>query len=114
MEIKNAQIESTMLGREDHEIMTFIINVRFDSCSHIGIGLYALDGFDTATQTRVFTAKSMEAISRVLDVVGVNKWEDLPGKYIRIKDRGWGKTIVEIGNVMEDKWLNLEEFFKEA
>lgn len=28
-------------------------------------------------------AESMEAISEILDVVGVDKWEDLPGKYIR-------------------------------
>lgn len=114
MEIKNAQIESTMLGREDHGIMTFIITVRFDSGCHIGIGLYALDGYDKETQTRVFHAKSMEAVSRILDIVGVDKWEDLPGKYIRIKDRGWGETIVEIGNLMEDKWFNIEEFFKEV
>lgn len=113
MTIKNAQIEYTKLGREDHGIMTFIIGIKFDSCCHVGIGLYALDGYDKETKTRVFTAKSMEAVSKVLEVVGVDYWEDLPGKYIRIKDRGWGKTVDEIGNLMEDKWFNLREFFAE-
>ncbi len=110
MEIKNAQIVSTMLGREDHGIMTFMITVRFGACS-CGIGGYALDGYDRETKTRVFRAKSMEAVSKVLDVVGVDTWEQLPNKYIRIKDKGWGSTIDEIGNLMEDKWFNLREFF---
>ena len=110
-EIKNAQIESTMLGREDHGIMTFMIFVKFDKCVACGVGGYALDGYDKNLQQRVFCANGMEAVSKILDVVGVDKWEDLPGKYIRIKDNGWGSTIDEIGNLMEDKWFNLREFF---
>lgn len=110
MEIKNAQITSTMLGREDHGIMTFMIFVSFGGCG-CGIGGYSLDRYDPRTKSRVFTVSSMEAISKVLEVVGVEKWEDLPNKYIRIKDNGWGSTIDEIGNLMEDKWLNLREFF---
>lgn len=113
MEIKNAQIVSTMLGREDHGIMTFMITIKFGACG-CAVGGYALDGYDRETKTRVFCAKSMEAISKVLDVVGVDTWEQLPNKYIRIKDQGWGKTIDEIGNLMEDKWFNLREFFSEA
>ena len=109
-EIKNAKITSTKLGREDHGIMTFMICVEFGGCC-CGIGGYALDGYDKTTQKRVFRAKSMEAISEVLKVVGVDSWEDLPGSYIRIKDNGWGSTIDEIGNLMEDKWFNLREFF---
>ena len=53
----------------------------------------------------------MEVISAILDVVGVDKWEDLKGRYIRIKDNGWGSTVDEIGNLMEDKWFNIREFF---
>ena len=54
----------------------------------------------------------MEVISRILDVVGVDNWEDLPGKYIRIKDDGLGSTIDEIGNLMEEKWFNIRDFFQ--
>lgn len=112
-EIRNAKITSTMLGREDHGIMTFMIFVEWD-CFACGVGGYALDGYDKATDKRVFRAESMEAISKVLDVVGVDKWEQLSGQYIRIKDNGWGSTIDEIGNLMEDKWFNLREFFSKG
>ena len=41
--IKNAIIKSTMLGREDHGIMTFMIFIKFDKCVSCGIGGYAND-----------------------------------------------------------------------
>lgn len=110
MEIKNAIIDSTMLGREDHGIMTFMIYIRCDGFN-CGVGGYCLDEFDSATQTRVFRAESMEAISKVLEVVGVDEWEDLPGKYIRFEDNGLGSTVTKIGNIIKDKWFDLKEFF---
>ena len=110
MEIKNAKISSTMLGREDHGIMTFMIYI--DGYGfRCGIGGYCLDEFSSSTQTRVFRAESMEAISKILEVVGVDKWEDLPGKYIRIEYNGLGSTVTKIGNIIEEKWFNLKEFF---
>lgn len=110
MKIKNAKIHSTMLGREDHGIMTFMIYIDADGFS-CGVGGYCLDEFNSATQTRVFRAESMEAISKILEVVGVDKWEDLPGKYIRFEDNGLGSTVTKIGNIIKDKWFDLEEFF---
>lgn len=110
-EIKNAKISSTMFGREDHGIMTFMIFVDFDRCVTCGIGGYALDMYDREKETRVYTAKGLEAISKILEIAGVDTWEKLPGKYIRFKDNGWGSTIDEIGHIIEDKWFNLREFF---
>ena len=110
MEIKNAQITGTMLGREDHGIFTFCIFVKFGGCE-CGIGGYDLDSYDSSINARVYSPKSIEAISKILDTVGVDEWEQLKGKYIRIKDRGRGSTIDEIGNLMEDKWFNIREFF---
>lgn len=108
--INNAMITSTMLGREDHLNMTWMIYIKTSSFV-CGIGGYYLDGYDKETKTRVFKAESMESISELLDVVGVDKWEDLPGKYIRFEDNGWGSSITKIGNIIEDRWFDLERFF---
>lgn len=110
--IKNARITSTKLGREDHGIFTFVIYVEIQGGACCGIGCYALDCFDKDSEKRIFRAESMEIISKILDVVGVDNWEDLKGKYIRIRDRGWGSTIDEIGNLMDDKWVNIRHFFE--
>ena len=110
MEIKNAKISSTMLGREDHGIMTFMIYIDtcdFDCC----IGRYCLDEFNPATQTRVFRSEPMGVLSKILEVVGVDKWEDLPGKYIRFEDNGFGSNVTKIGNIIDEKWLDFREFF---
>lgn len=113
MEIKNAKISSTMLGREDHGIMTFMIYI--DACDFACcVGRYCLDEFNPSTQTRVFRAESMEVISKILEVVGVDKWEDLPGKYIRIEYNGFGSTVTKIGNIIEEKWLDFDEFFRKV
>ena len=111
--IKNAKIRSTMLGREDHGIMTFMIYIDANGFS-CGIGGYSLDEFDSTTKTRVFRAESMEAISKILEVVGVDKWEDLPGKYIRFEDNGLGSTVNKIGNIIDDKWFDMESYFDKA
>lgn len=112
MEIRNAKITHTMFGREDHGIMTFMVFVEFGSCG-CGIGGYAIDQYDRQSKSRVFSAKGLEAISKILETVGVETWEDLKGKYIRIKEPRLGGTIDEIGNLMEEKWFNLREFFAE-
>ena len=109
--IKNAKIKSTMLGREDHGIMTFMIFIEYSDSFCCGIGGYCLDEFDSTTKTRVFRAESMEVISKILEVVGVDKWEELPGKYIRFEDNGWGSTITKIGNIIDDKWFDMESYF---
>ena len=102
MKIENAVITDTMLGREDHGFLTFIIYVDLEKES-CGIGGYALDCCDRLTGKRVFCSKSMEAISKILDVVGVNTWEELKGKYVRVKTHGRIEQICEIGNILNDK-----------
>lgn len=109
--IKNAKITSTMLGREDRGMFTWIIFIKFDSVA-CGVGGYVLGNYNPMTDITTFNNRSMESISKVLEVVGVNKWEDLPGKYIRFEDNGIGKRVTKIGNIIEDKWFDLKEFFE--
>lgn len=113
--IVNAEITGTKLGYEDHGIFTFSIDLKLSSpVSYISIGGYALDGYDAKLDRRTFCAEGLEAIASILKVVGVDNWEDLKGKYIRVKSRGWGGTIDEIGNLMEDNWFNLKNYFAEV
>ena len=110
--IKNAKITSTHLSREDHGIFTFVIYIEIQNGGCCGIGTYALDSYNAEKDERELRAESCEILAKILDVVGVEKWEDLPGKYIRIIDNGWGSIIDCIGNLMCDKWLNFKDFFE--
>lgn len=103
----NARIDSTMLGIEDHGIMTFSLGLSFNSCGQ-GFGGYALDG----KAGKVGHSKSIQCIRKILETVDVMKWEQLQGKLIRIrKVSEFSGPIKEIGHIMEDKWFNIEEFW---
>jgi hypothetical protein len=59
------------------------------------------------------SAIGMEAIMRIMDVVGVSRLEDMKGKYIRVATKGWGSTVKIIGNIINNRWFDYDSFFKD-
>ncbi len=105
IETENAVIESTMLGLEDHGIMTCFLYLNYGgSCQ--GFGGYALDIWNKEADRRIGTAYGAEFIARVLATVGVEKWEDLAGKHIRAR-HDWTK-VHAIGHIIKDQWFDPE------
>lgn len=94
METENAKITGTLLGYEDHGIFTCMIFVEYGGNGGQGFGGYALGGD--------YTNKWIEG---VLKTVGVEKWEDLKGKHIRIVRKDWSSPIKKIGHIIEDVWF---------
>lgn len=92
--IFNARIERTMLGFEDHGIFTAFVFVN-DGTGVQGFGGRFLKGDFTD-----------QFITGVLKVVGVDTWEELRGKHVRI-DRGGG-LLRRIGHIIEDRWYDPE------
>ncbi len=113
-EIVNARIESTMLGIEDHGIMTFTIMLDYGGSAQ-GYGGYAMDSYDKVNKKRIGSAFGIESIRAVLEAVGVTRWEDLKGKYVRVeREGGWSGKIFAIGHLIESKWCNLGVMSLEA
>ncbi len=103
MEICNAKIASTFLGIEGHGLLTFMVYLEWQNSAQ-GLGGYCL----TAQ-----SHDSLMAIKRILEVVGVSGWENLPGKLVRIKKESHhGQPI--LGNILEDKWFDLAAFMKKG
>lgn len=104
MKIENAQITGTFLGVEDHGCLTVFLHLKGDgwNVSWGGRNLGNATGFHN---------RGIEYIQKILDTVGVRSWEELAGKYIRIENHGLGSSIEKIGNLLEDLWLDNEEFF---
>lgn len=111
--VKNAEITSTFLGREEHGILTFYITVRGEGFG-VSIGGYVLDTFDKIQNKRVATSQGFELIDHILKTIGVSSWEDLVGKFIRIETDGPGSRVTKIGNIIKDEWFDFDEFFKEV
>ncbi len=91
-EIMNAIITRTMLGNEDHGILTLFLFLDFDGSTQ-GFG-----GYDIRQNAGTW-------IKRILEVVGVDNWDDLKGKTIRVKKYGYNDPIYGIGHIIKDKWF---------
>lgn len=53
----------------------------------------------------------IEYILRIMDIVGVSKFNDMNGKYVRVALKGWGESVEIIGNIIENKWFDQKAFF---
>ena len=115
-EIKNYRIASTHLGYAADGIFTFYLRLKGADGVHVSVGGYALDSPDTlSTGTltkRILTVKGATLIAKILDTVGVATWEELHGEYIRVEDNGLGSYTTKFGNLIEDKWIDLDDYFK--
>jgi len=109
---ENAKIIETKLTMEDHGCLTFWI---FIEMSHgcCGIGGYCIGKGFVGAEDFTGSEIGLEAMMRIMDTVGVSSWEKLPGNYIRVRHGGLGSSVTEIGNIIEDKWFNIDSFFKE-
>ena len=113
MEIVNAQIKNVSLTMADHGCLTFWLTLEGDGWG-CGFGGYCIGkGYLGATEFTAERGDGLEAMMRIMDVVGVSKWEDLKGKHIRaeLTGRGWGDSVTTIGNLIKDKWFNIADFF---
>jgi hypothetical protein len=93
--IENARIRSTSLGNDDHGF-TFWLNLDFGS-SEQGFGSYRIRMDDALNPRNRF---GIHCIARILSVVGVKKWEDLPGHYVRARREGG--LLRAIGPILGD------------
>ena len=110
MEIKNGKITNVTLTMEDHGVLTFYLTIEGGGVG-FGYGGYVIGRGYLGANNFEGSAKGVEAMMRIMDTIGVDTWEDLVGKYLRYEDNGWGSTITKIGNIIDNKWFDIKEFF---
>lgn len=102
VEVLNAIIVSTTIGF-DGSAMNSSIQLKSKGLG-VNFGGYILHvPADTIEQEDWQTAFGMEYVARVLNTVGVESWEQLGGKAVRMAIRG--NQILGIGNLIEDVWF---------
>jgi len=111
MSIENAKITDVSLTFEDHGCLTFYITVEGNGWG-VSIGGYCIGKGYRGAKEFTSTDKGLVAMMKIMDVIGVDKWEDIKGKYCRIEIGNWGDTVHKIGNIITDKWVDLKEEFK--
>lgn len=89
----NAKIRFAWLGTEPDS-----------TCLTIQFGFEYEKGVINTTKK---TLKDIREISVILSVLGVNSWEELQRKFVRIKVTD--RNVLEIGNIIENEWLKWNE-----
>lgn len=110
--IVNAKIKHVSISMADHGCLTFRITLDGGAWC-VGYGGYCIGhGFLGSDSFTAENGGGLVAMMKIMNVVGVEEWEDLKGKYVRVVDDGWGSPVKKIGNIIEDKWFDIDEFFK--
>ena len=111
-DIRNAQIKGAELTMENHGCISFDVVVEGAGWGCVFGGYSLGHGYLGAKEFSGY-GPGMESIARIMDTVGVTKLSDLKGRYIRAaaaRDR----RLKIIGNIINDKWFDIESFFKDA
>ena len=110
-ETENAIIEGTMLGIEDHGILTAFVNVKGKGWGQ-GFGGFSHDHGATKP---IGHASLATFVRGVLDALGVETWERLKGVTCRVRwnEGKWNGSISAIGHIVEDKWFEPKVAFAE-
>lgn len=109
--IKNALIENVDLSMADHGCLTLAMTLEGGGWGVV-YGGYCLGKGYLGADDDFFdgSAAGMEYLIRIMDTVGVEKFQDLKGKYVRVATKGCD-TVKIIGNIIKDKWFDAETFF---
>ncbi len=111
-EIINARIANTTLGIEDHGVMTFWLHLEWPGAGQ-GLGGYMLDHTDSENHDeRIGHGHGIIAMRKILETVGVDSWEQLKGKLVRIKKNHRYDDPPILGNILDDKWFDLRGFMR--
>ncbi len=112
-EIENALITNVSLTMADNGCITYWLTLSGDGWGvHFG-GICLGKGYLSAKEFSAI-GEGLEAMMRIMDTVGVERWEDLKGRYVRVVNPGLGKSVDTIGNIVKDKWFNQREFFSKV
>ena len=110
--IENALITNVDLSMADHGCLTLVMTLEGSGWGVV-YGGYCLGKGYLGADDDFFdgSAAGMEYLMRIMDTVGVEKFQDLKGKYVRVAAKGWGNPVKIIGNIINDKWFDAETFF---
>lgn len=110
-----ATIDSTALGSPDHGIVSAYLHTKWNG-GGIGVGGYCLDEplKDDGGKfiKRAGTAYGLDHLMRIMETVGVSKWEDLPGRHVIVLFEGtniFGKMAAGIAGITNEKVLIFKE-----
>lgn len=109
VEIKNAVITGAVLDIGDRGLLQGWLHLDYGGSGQ-GFGGYALY-LPKSYKHHNIQSVAGHFIFRCMEIAGVEKWDQLKGKTIRVRASRTG--VEEIGHIVKDDWFSPSEDFKE-
>lgn len=109
--IKTAKIIRADISMEDHGCLVIELTLEGDGWGVV-FGGYSLGHGYLGCKDFVGYKECSEALMRIMDTVGVERFSELKGKTIRVVEEGFSNPIRKIGNATADKWFSYDDLFK--
>jgi len=109
IETKNAIIESASISIDENGFLACPLMLDYGKTTQQCFGTLVLYLPKSFSHHSTMTPAG-HLIYRVMEIAGVTKWDDLPGKTIRVKTEHTG--IHAIGHIVKEDWFNPSEDFK--
>lgn len=101
MEIRNAIIKNARITKADHGVLTAWLDLDYGGMGQ-GFGGYVLYLPEGCKYHSVW-GMAGHFIYRVLQIADVERWDQLPGKTIRVKQDHC--SVRAIGHIINDDWF---------
>ena len=103
--LQNAEITNVSLNFRDHGVLSLDLTLNGGGWGVVYGGYVLGHGYLGAKEFKG-SASGMEAIMRIMDVVGVEDLVDLKGKHVRVATKGWGSSVKIIGHFIQRQRKN--------
>ena len=101
LKLHNAVIKDAEISADDHGLLSAWLFLDYGGeCQ--GFGGYALY-LPNSYKHHTLESLAGHFIWRVLEIAGVTKWNNLPGKTIRVRQNM--SNVWEIGHIVKDDWF---------
>ena len=108
--LRNAEITNVSLNMKDHGALTLDLSLSGNGWGVV-YGGYCLGRGYLGAKNFVGYASGLEAIMRIMDVVGVDDLTEMKEKHVRVALKGIGDSVKIIGNFIRDEWFDYGSFF---
>lgn len=110
--LQNAEITNVSLNFRDHGVLSLDLTLNGGGWGSVYGGYVLGHGYLGAKEFKGYDS-GMEAIMRIMDVVGVEDLVDLKGKHVRVATKGWGSSVKIIGHFIKDQWFDYLSFYED-